>query len=174
MNATLGQQIKITKLCGNLKVKTQKMKKSTIITISIIILVLMVFKTLYTYIDGVGDEKLSYVHKLNFKFSAKVDSIEVTLKRKHIGNIFFHYVTGTFDESVEDRLKDELEYSGDLQFIFSNATHHAMNFNTKTVDKYQIGDSVVVDTDNNKITLYRGPEVISEDKVTEALAWRPF
>ena len=150
------------------------MKKSTIIILSITILLLLVFRTLYTYFDGVKNEKLSYVSKLNFKFSAKVDSIEVTLKRKHIGNIFFHYVTGTFDESAEDRLKDQLEYSGDLQFIFSNSTHNVMKFNTKTVDKYQIGDSVVFDTDNNKITLYRGTKVICEDKVTEALAWRPF
>lgn len=149
------------------------MKKSTIIIISISIFLLLAFRTLYTYFDGVEDEKLSYVHKLNFKFSTKIDSVGL-LNRRNVGRIFFHSVIGTFEESVEDKLKDELKYSGELRFIFRNENTIAMSINTKTADKYQTGDSIVVDTNNNEITFHRGAKVISENKVTEALAWRPF
>jgi len=149
------------------------MKKSTIIIISIIIFLLLVFRTLHTYFDGIKDEKLSYVHKLNFKFSAKIDSVGL-LNRRNVGKIFFHSVLGTFEESVEDKLKDELKYSGELRFILPNENTIVMSINTKTADKYQTGDSIVVDTNDNKMTFYRGAKVISENKVTDALAWRPF
>ena len=149
------------------------MKKLTIIIISLTIFLLLAFRTLFTYFDGVKDEKLSYVHKLNFKFSTKIDSVG-RLNRRNVGRIFFHSVIGTFEESVEDKLKDELKYSGELRFIFRNENTIAMSINTKTADKYQTGDSIVVDTNNNKITFHRGAKVISENKVTEALACRPF
>jgi len=112
------------------------MKKLAII-LSIIILFLLIFLTLYTHIDRVKNEKLLYVHKLNFKFSARIDSV-VFLNQRNSGLIFFHSEIRTFKE-FEDRLQDQLKYSGDLRFILSNSNNNNLSIITGTADKYKTG-----------------------------------
>jgi hypothetical protein len=147
------------------------MNKSTIAIGSIIIFLVLVLRTLYTHIDGVKNEKLSYVHKLNFKFSTKIDSVQL-LNQRNSGLIFFHGAPVTFRE-FEDKLQDQLKYNGDLRFILFRP-NNVLAIATGMADKYKTGDSIVVDTDNNTITFYRGNKMISESEVTEALNGRPF
>jgi len=80
---------------------------------------------------------------------------------------------GTAEKFVEDKLNDQLKYNGDLRFILFKPSDR-LAIITSTADKYQPGDSLSVNTDMDKISIFRDGRVISENKVTDALNGRPF
>ncbi|MEQ1585177.1 MAG: hypothetical protein ABL895_04820 [Cyclobacteriaceae bacterium] len=147
------------------------MKKLIIIAVSILAFLLLTLVTLTNHFDGVKNEKQSYVEKLNFQFSGTIDSVEFLSKKE--GLIFFHLTNGTADKSLEDKLNAQLKHNGDLRFILFKPNNRVAII-TSTADKYQSGDSLYVNTDMDKISIFREGRVISENKVTEALNGRPF
>jgi len=147
------------------------MKKWIIITASIFAFLFLTLRTLKNHVDGVRNEKQSYVEKLNFQFSGTIDSVEFLSKNN--GLIFFHLTNGTAEKAVEDKLNDQLKYNGDLRFILFKSNDR-VSIITSMANKYQSGDSLSVNTNMDKISFFRDSRVISENKVTEALNGRPF
>jgi len=66
------------------------MKKWIIIAVSIIAFLFLILRTLTDYLDGLRNEKQSYVEKLNFQLSGTtgtIDSVEFLSKKN--GSFFF-------------------------------------------------------------------------------------
>jgi hypothetical protein len=148
------------------------MKKGIVIAASIIFLMILIFRMFYTHFDRVRTEKLSYVEKLNFEFSGRIDSVKLLNSRKN-GLLFFHIITGEIDKAAEDKLNLHLNHNGELRFILYKG-NDKMAISMDEADRYRSGDSMLVNTSENKLKFFRGNEIISEKKVTEALNGRPF
>src|SRR6187431_1904700 len=63
------------------------MKKWLIIAVSIIAFLFLILRTLTDHLDGLRNEKQSYVEKLNFQISGTIDSVEFLSKKN--GSFFF-------------------------------------------------------------------------------------
>jgi hypothetical protein len=89
------------------------------------------------------------------------------------GLIFFHITEGEVDKFVEDSLNRHLKYSGNLRFIL-NERNNKIAVITYKAGMCKSGDSMLVNTSQNKISFFRGNKIVSESKVTESLHGRPF
>jgi hypothetical protein len=146
-------------------------KKSYYIAIAIIVFLFLVARFFYLHIDGVKKEKAWYVKQLNYDFSGRIDSIQVY--RHGNGTLFFHVIDGNPDNSVEKGLKRHLKYNGRLDFVFLLPNGGASIFIHHAKD-YLPGDSLDINTDDNRVRIYRDGVMISEDKITDSMRGRPF
>ena len=148
------------------------MKKWIIIVLSIGTIVFLAARLFNNHAGGVKTEKLSYVKNLDFHFSAIVDSL-IIFPRDNSGLLYFHVVNGDLRLSNEDKLNERLKYNGHLRFILKKQDDK-LAFHTINIDKYQKGDSIVINTDSNKILIYRQSELSSENEISSSLSGRPF
>jgi hypothetical protein len=81
--------------------------------------------------------------------------------------------SGELRLSKEEELNNKLKYNGDLRFILRKS-NDKLAFHTIDIDKYQTGDSILIDTDKNKILVYRQNLLTSENEITTSMSGRPF
>jgi hypothetical protein len=118
----------------------------------------------------VKEEKHWYVNHLHFEFSATVDSLRVF--RKDRGLLYFQITDGKVNKAVEGNLNRRLRYNGNLRFIFVIQNKLAMR--TMDADKYAVGDSIRVITDQNSIKIYRSKTLVGKAEIARSLVGRPY
>lgn len=148
------------------------MKKIVIVLVLVVALILLGIRLFTDQTEGIEDERLWYVKELNYDFSATVDSI-TTFPRGTSGLIYFRITAGNPELSRESMLGKQLEYNGDLDFILDKP-NHTLAFQTLVADKYRVGDSLVVNTDRNRITVFRDHKYVTENDIAASLSGRPF
>ncbi len=148
------------------------MQKWIVIVLSIGTLIFLTTRLFYNHADGVKAEKLWYVENLDFHFSATADSLFV-FPGNNSGLLYFHLSNGELRLTAEDELKEKLKYHGDLGFILKKP-EDKFAFHVINVEKYQQGDSIVVNTDSNRILIYRQRKLTFENEITPCLSGRPF
>lgn len=143
------------------------MKTWKIITLSAVVLLFLVVNIFRQHVDDFRAERKEYIRKLDFDFSAKVDTVNPP------GHIFFHFTHGTFDHDTEFRLNRQLKHNGRIT-LFLYFPNNQMEFISDSSKLYQPGDSLHFNTDRNKVYLYRGENLILENGLLKSIRGRPF
>ena len=147
-------------------------KKIVVILILVAALTLLGIRLFTNHAEGIEDERMWYVKELHYNFSATIDSI-ATFPRGTSGLVYFRITGGNPELSRESMLEDQLEYNGDLDFILDKP-NHTLAFHTLVADKYKVGDSLVINTDRNRITVFRNHKYVTENDIAASLSGRPF
>lgn len=135
-------------------------------------LLLLAVRAVYKHIQGVRSEKVWYINQLNYQFSAHVDSVAI-FPTDNRGLVYLHLTGGDVESSTEAAVNRKLKYNDRLRFIH-HIDDHKLWFFTGEINKYNSGDSIHVNTDENKIMVYRNGGFFTESEIAAQLIGRPF
>ncbi len=147
------------------------MKKRTIAILVIGLLLVLVVRAVYIRFGRGNYERTEYPKRLNFHFSAAVDSLKAFSHTN--GLVYFHPTKGDVNLSKEDRVNKKLKFNGSVRFILPMA-NGTLAFHSRDLEKYQTRDSLVLNTDIDKIFIYRQGKLTAESAVSQALSGRFF
>jgi hypothetical protein len=119
-----------------------------------------------------GNERKWYVENLNYNFSAEIDSIRL-LNKKGFGFIICHPTNGNFNISVEDSLVRHLKHHKRMRFL-TRARGGNVEFISGNADQYLRGDSVCINSENNKILIYRKGNKVYDNELIASIRGAPF
>ncbi len=146
------------------------MKKWLTIGFVILALLLLAARALYIHVDSAENERPHYVKALGFRFSASVDSMKVFSRTN--GLIYFHATAGELNLSTEDRVNQKLKFNASLRFILPVAGKLA--FHSRDLTNYHLHDSLVINTDVDKIFIFRHGRRAAQSELSKALSRRFF
>lgn len=142
------------------------MKRNWIIALVVFILLLMVANLVYKLLGDYKAERIIYVKSLDFHFSASVDSV-VNFWGTN-GYVYFHMTRGEVDFSTEDRKNRNLKVNRSLMFIL-RYDNGVLAFHARDLDKYQPNDSIVINSDVDRIYIFRKGKRIAESEIWKEL-----
>lgn len=146
--------------------KTFYMSQSIIIAVAIVLLVLATVRLVLQTKNRIEGEKVVYIRSLNYNFSANVDSI-IMIGKNGRGFLVCKLAAGDVDTTVEDRLNQQLTYYKWMRFLFFTANGQPQIFLDK-ISNYRAGDSVCVNSNEDRLVVYRNRKLILESAVTHA------
>ena len=135
------------------------------ISIGVVITLFLIYRLFTQHVNGVKEEKLWYLNNLKYDFIGKVDTVH------RPNHILFHVIAGKFDKNREDELAGKLKYWGQLVLLIPRGESFEL---LNGLAKYQSGDSLYLNSDQNIVRIYRGKELLSESDLVRALRGRPF
>jgi hypothetical protein len=138
------------------------MKRWIIIGV-VIVLLAAAGRNIYAIFDGIDQEKLSYVSKLNYDFTARVDSV-VQLK-KGGGYLICKMTTGRWNTSTEDSLNRHLVNFKRIRFLHFRSDDKFLII-IGGVNKFKPLDSIVVNSSKDQFRIYRNSEKILNAKIS--------
>jgi hypothetical protein len=142
------------------------MKKKWIIVLTVLVLLLLVARIVYSRLGNYKDERIAYVKSLNFHFSASVDSIEQFWGGS--GYVYFHLTNGEVNLEDEELANRNLKVNRSLRFLMKE-NDGTLIFHARDLDKYQLHDSLVIDSDVDRIYIYRQGKLITESEIWKTL-----
>jgi hypothetical protein len=147
------------------------MKKWMKIALVIAVFLFLVIRALYLHWSGAKNERPWYVKNLGFHFSATVDSLKTFSPTN--GLVYFHTTAGDLNHSTENLMNQKLKYNGSLRFIL-NFGKGKLAFHSRDLNKYNTGDSLAINSDDDKIYIYQKGKLTAESEISRALSGRPF
>src|SRR4051812_43213811 len=117
-----------------------------------------------TTTNAVDTDVQNYIKGLNYKLTARVDSAVVTNEAKGVGFLFCSVTSGRFDPSVEKVLRAHLKEHKRLQVMFPTANGFKVFLGG--IKKFAPSDSVIVDSDIDRLAVFRGDESVWESRVS--------
>jgi len=142
------------------------MRQSVIIIASIIIIGLLAVRSLVLHRTRVREERKWYITHLNYDFSATVDSVGA-FRGAGSGWVYFHIVGNSPDLYEEDRLNAKLKYARSLRFV--RRKKYILFFLSFNINKYQKGDSIVINSAADKISVFRSDTLTYENKISPSI-----
>lgn len=118
------------------------------------------------HVNGVKNERAWYIKELGFKFSSIIDTVRS-------GHIRLKEISGRFDFSKESRMNEKLRFNGRLDlFLYRN--QRKIELMIDSASTYRMGDSVFVDCENDRVSIFRHKRLLSENSLLRSIKGRPF
>jgi hypothetical protein len=139
------------------------MKKWILIAVAILFATALA-RLVITTDNAVDNDVHNYIKGLNYKFTARVDSVVVTNESKGVGFLFCSVTSGSFDPSVENILGTHLKEHKRLRVVFP--TDNGFKVFLGGIKRFASSDSMIVDSDIDRLAVFRGGDSIWESKVS--------
>jgi hypothetical protein len=129
------------------------------IGIGVIAVGLLVFRLIFKQkkkFDRFGEEREWYAKNLNYDFSAVVDTVALDNPSQNYswGMVVCKLTRGDLNYRTEDSLKRKLEHHKRLRFN-EMKTKGFVRFKMPSANRFVAGDSLVVNSDSNRVEFYR-------------------
>lgn len=124
---------------------------------------------LYTFSTSLEAERNRYAKALFYNFSSRLDS--VALKKGKPGTLYCTVTGGTINYLVEDSLAKTLIHHTSLRFNESTAEGQ-IQFVMPGAERWETGDSLVVNSQLNQLTFFRKGNQIYTDRFSNLLEGR--
>ena len=147
------------------------MKKSILIFGAILLIILLGIRAIRLHGDDLENERQSYIKQLGYDFSGEIDSLQIH-NGSH-GMVFFHITKGHVTKAREIEVNKKLVHHAEL-ILLEFRGPGLIGIASETADKYKKGDSIVVSTDENLITVFSKGDKITESEVLPWLRGRQF
>ena len=141
------------------------MTRPIAIGIAVILMLFLTSRTLLKTGNEIDHEMRSYVHNLNYDFTAKVDSIILVSSKKGTGLLVCEITSGKCNKFVEDSLNQHLTNYKWIRFLNFKPNGQFQIF-LGGISKYQSNDSIIVNSNEDKFDIFRNEEGILESKVS--------
>lgn len=142
------------------------MKRQVIVIIAVVLLLLATVRLVFKTKNKIEGEKLSYIRSLKYNFSAQVDSI-ILIGKNGRGFLVCRLTEGNINPTVEDHLNQRLAHHKWMRFLFFKPNGQPQIF-LENIMNYRVGDGVKVNSNEDKLVVYRNWQVILESPVTHA------
>lgn len=147
------------------------MKRILLITLAVGILLLLGFRFFYTGFSSGKEERFWYAQKLDYAFSARIDTVIMLKGNVGPGKLVCSLKTGTVDVSIEDSLNRHLKVHRSLRLL-EPAKDNRFALTVPGADRFQNGDSVVVSSASNVISFFRKGNQVWTDQLSATLEAR--
>jgi hypothetical protein len=118
---------------------------------------------IFNFSNSLEAERKNYVRHLSYNFSSRVDSVKLANKDGGIGKIYCTIIDGKANPSIEDSLAKTLQYHTTLRFNEAK-TDGLLQFMMPGAERWISGDSIVVNSETNRMTFFRkGTQVYADD-----------
>jgi hypothetical protein len=135
------------------------------IIFGVLLLLTGTIRILFSISNDLDDEMDLYVHNLNYVFNAKLDSIILSNNRGG-GYLFFSKTNGVYNKFVEDSLNRHLVNYKRIR-IFSFTPSDQIKLFIGDVNKYLKDDSLSVNSNNDRLEIFRDGKSILKSKVSK-------
>jgi hypothetical protein len=146
------------------------MKRWMIIALSVAALAFLAYNAVRKKASRALDDRRWYVSRLHYKFSGTVDSVRRIGTQK--GFIIFH-TTDSVDKTIENFLNQKPNIKGRMRLLMFRPAGKMTIF-SPAGGKAEVGDSLYIDSDADKIYLFRKTEKITETDISKYLTGSPF
>ena len=140
------------------------MKKWIPWLIGVVIIVLLVVRLFYSHIHKLKKEKEWYISELHYNFSARIDSVI------RPGRALIIIKNGNFDPDREWQLKRKLSAHGVLHLMIVNQNWIDMLVPPRALQN----DSIQINSDEDRLSLYRDGQLLTTRPLSQSLRQRPF
>ena len=123
--------------------------------------------------NEIEDEMQSYVHNLKFDFTAKIDSIILLNSDKGVGLLVCELTGGNCNRFVEDSLNRHLTNYKRIRFLNFKPNGQFQIF-LGGISRYRPGDSIKVNSDEDRFGVFRNSEVILKSEVSHATTHKVY
>jgi len=144
------------------------MKRTIIIVLGGALLIFLVVRMFFVLVGRQDDVQREFVSMLNYDLSARVDSVGIFNKNAPVGFLYVVITRGTM-ESKEKKLARKLKHGRDLRFLVPSDSGRYSIF-SRQIHDYKIGDSLVINSSQDKFQLFRGGERINELVISDNLS----
>jgi|GEM_PF-1247559 len=144
------------------------MKTRVKIAVAVAVLGLLALRGAYLRLHRAQDERQGYAQQLHLRFSAVVDSLHAFSRTN--GLVYFHVVGAEPDFASEARANRHLKANAMLAFVLRSNGH--LSFHARDLEHFRAGDSLAIDTDADKIRIFRHRALAAESQVSKALTGR--
>lgn len=146
---------------------THPMKRSIIISIAAILMLLATARIFLKTENKIESEMQSYVRNLHYDFSATIDSVILVHEKKGVGFVVGNVTNGNCNRSVEDSLNRHLTNYKRIRFLHFQTDGRFRIFLGR-ISRYKPGDSIVVNSNEDKFTILRNGDALLETEVSHA------
>ena len=156
--------------------KTNKptlMKRSIVIGIAAILMLFLAIRIFLKTGNEIDHEMQAYVRNLSYDFTAKVDSIILVNGKKGTGLLVCKITSGICNRFVEDSLNQHLINYKRIRFLNFKPNGQFQLF-LGGISKYQPNDSIIVNSNEDKFSIFRREEVILKSEVSHATTHKVY
>jgi len=150
-----------------------QMQRSIVIGLVLILMLFLASRLLLKAGNEIDHEMQSYVHNLNYEFTAKVDSIVLVSSKKGTGLLVCKITGGICNRFVEDSLNHHLINYKRIRFLNFKPNGQFQIF-LGGISKFQPNDSIVVNSNEDKFNIFRREEVILKSEVSHATTHKVY
>jgi hypothetical protein len=137
--------------------------KNWLVTIAVIVIMLLAVRIIFKTENEIEREMQSFVHNLNYNFTAKVDS--VIILKKGGGYLICKITSGKWNESIEDSLNQHLTNFKRIRFLHFKSKDKFLIVSGQ-VKKLRPMDSIVINSSQDKFHIFRDGQNILKTKVS--------
>jgi len=124
---------------------------------------LLVARAVFKTENEIESEVQSYVHNLNYDFTAKIDSI--ILLKKGGAYLICQITSGRCNESTEDSLNHHLINFKRIRFLHFKPNGQFLIVSGHT-DRLKPRDSIVINSEEDKFHIFRNGQNILKSKIS--------
>jgi hypothetical protein len=140
------------------------MKRTLIIIGSVVLLILLVVRMVFVESGRQDEAREEFVSRLNYNFSSVVDSVGLFNERAPVGFIYLKTPLDTI-ENRERKISRGLKKKYTFRFLVPK--NNRFEIFSKDARKFKIGDSLFINTSEDKMRLQRGDSIVAEFKISE-------
>jgi len=142
------------------------MKRPVVTAIGVGILLLLTVRMFFVLINREKNKKREFVSKLHYDVSARIDSLGVFNKAP----VGFIYITITRGEIKTDEKKVNKSFKNNSRFGFLvRRKDGRFEIFSRDIKDYQVGDSIVVNSDEDKVYHFRAGEKLADTAISDML-----
>jgi hypothetical protein len=132
-------------------------------------LLLFLFVRMFFVMVGRRDKvEREFVSTLNYDLSARVDSVGTFNEHAPVGFLYVVITRGTI-ETKEKKLARKLKHGKDLRFLVPSDSGSYSIF-SRQIHDYQVGDSLVINTSQDQLQVFRAGKMIHELVISDNLS----
>jgi hypothetical protein len=144
------------------------MKRTLIIIGAVAVVILLIVRMIMLQISRQDDRSREYVSKLDYDFSARVDSVALFNPNAPVGFICFRVTTDSLvyrEKRIARKMDPKSRGGRFLQPIRDNR----FQMFSKDVKLYKVGDSLYVNSSEDKMRLFHERQLVREFTISKEI-----
>jgi c-di-AMP phosphodiesterase-like protein len=144
------------------------MKRNLIIIGSVVVVILLIIRMIVLQINRQDDRRKEYVSKLNYDFSARVDSVALFNPNAPVGFICFEVTTDSIAYRERRIARSMFGNSRRARFLDPVKENRFQMF-SKDAKLYKVGDSLYVNSTEDKMRLFHDQQLVREFTISKEI-----
>jgi len=140
------------------------MKRTTITVTAVAIVVLLTVRMFFVLVNRSNNKKREFVSKLHYDVSARIDSLGL-FDKAPVGFIYLTITRGAI-EADEKKINRSFKSNSGFRFLVRREDGRFEIF-SRDIKKYQIGDSIVINSDEDKLFRFRAGEKLADTDISD-------
>jgi hypothetical protein len=142
------------------------MKRTLIIVASVALIIFLIVRMIVLQSNRQDEARRVFVSQLNYDFRTVVDSVSLFAPQAPVGLIYFKLADSTLG-STERKISRRLDKKNGYRLLVRRGSSYEMF--SKDARDFQAGDSLYINSADNRLRLYREQKLVGDFAISEVL-----